>query len=116
MSDGTMMMQFDMKLDYGFSNNVNLMSDYIQNKDDNTYQQLHNIATAINEVLKVVAVILSLWNTPSKLNSIKNNVNSLVIANANQIKSQPLLKAKSAVKSTDNWGVELRIDPLDDGW
>ena len=39
---------------------------------------------------------------------------SLVIANANQIKSQPTTQgAKSAVKSTDNWGVELRIDPLD---
>ena len=34
---------------------MNLMSDYIQNKgNDDTYQQLHNIATAINEVLKVV--------------------------------------------------------------
>ena len=119
MSDGTSIDDAisDMKSDYGFSNNMNLMSDYIQNKgNDDTYQQLHNIATAINEVLKVVGSddSLSGGTLASKLNSIKNNVNSLVIANANQIKSQPTTQgAKSAVKSTDNWGVELRIDPLD---
>ena len=112
MSDGTSIDDAisNMKSDYGFSNNMNLMSDYIQNKgNDDTYQQLHNIATAINEVLKVVGSddTLSGGTLASKLNSIKNNVNSLVIANANQIKSQPTTQgAKSAVKSTDNWGLK----------